>query len=111
MYTFHTTTRTLSNSVEATLTVTALYYWPLSIPENIELDLVGEHPLVAETDFFWPVSFFALATALRPSNVLLSAPLVFLIIQRISHSIHSAGTALEAGYALLVMARVIVFVG
>lgn len=74
LYTLHTATRTLSNSLEATLTVVALYYFPLrdtgSTTSSLRISLV----------------LFALAAALRPSNIALSLPLVVVLLARLVRS-------------------------
>lgn len=111
MYTFHTTTRTLSNSLEATLTTAALYHWPLSLPEDSASDLNGVLPLIDDVDLLKSVALFASSTALRPSNVLLSLPLLFMLVHRVMKNVTSAATALEATFALLVVVRTFVMVG
>lgn len=94
LYTLHTATRTLSNSLEATLTVVALYYFPLrdtgSTASSLRISLV----------------LFALAAALRPSNVALSLPLVVVLLARLvrsgSHSRVADLVASSLAAALLV---------
>lgn len=111
MYTFHTTTRTLSNSVEAAFTVVALFYWPLTIPADADSDMVGTLPLVEGRELFQAVALFALSTALRPSNILLSLPLTASLLRQLAKHVRSAGSALEAGFALLTIVRTITVVG
>lgn len=93
------------------MTIAALYYWPLSLPENSDHDLVGEMPLIDAGPLKIAVGLFALSASLRPSNVLLSFPLVVLLMRRITKNINSAGTALESAFALLVVGRVCLVVG
>lgn len=110
VYTFHSTTRTLSNSLEACLSMAAIFYWPLSLPEDSEADLISEQPLIEESRLIKSVILFALSAALRPSNVLLSLPLLLFLIRGIVLNIKSPATALEAAFALLIVLRTIVYI-
>lgn len=104
-YIFHTSTRTLSNSAEAALTILAFYYWPLSLPQDSDHDLVGNLPLIKARNLEISLAFFAFASMLRPSNVLLSIPLLFQLMLRILANITSAATALESAFALILVGR------
>ncbi|PWN37652.1 uncharacterized protein FA14DRAFT_117210 [Meira miltonrushii] len=110
MYTFHSTTRTLSNSLEASLSMAAIFYWPLSLPEDSDTDLISEQPLIEESRLIKSVTLFAISAALRPSNVLLSFPLLLFLIRAIVLNINSPATALEAAFALLIVLRTVIYV-
>lgn len=110
MYTFHSTTRTLSNSLEACLSMAAIFYWPLSLPEDSDTDLISEQPLIKESSLIKSVTLFAISAALRPSNVLLSFPLLLFLIRAIVLNINSPATALEAAFALLIVLRTVIYV-
>ncbi|SPJ76264.1 related to dolichyl-phosphate-mannose-glycolipid alpha-mannosyltransferase [Fusarium torulosum] len=84
---WYCSTRTFSNSLEMTLTVMALYYWPW--------DLLGAAQTAKENPKPSPVlkslwslraslCLAALAVVLRPTNVLIWATVVFFTLTRIS---------------------------
>lgn len=60
MFNFFCSTRTLSNSIETSLTVVALYYWPWSGPKNFSV-----------RNFIASLSFAAMACILRPTNAII----------------------------------------
>ncbi|KAF5681068.1 gpi mannosyltransferase 3 [Fusarium heterosporum] len=84
---WYCSTRTFSNSLEMTLTVMALYYWPW--------DLLGAAQTTKENPKPSPVlkslwslraslCLAALAVVLRPTNILIWATIVFLALTRMS---------------------------
>jgi hypothetical protein len=105
LYTFHTSTRTLSNSTEAAFTITALYYWPLSLPEVAGSDIAMNASLLDVRSVRIAIVLLALNASLRPSNVLLSIPLVIVLVRKILGNITSTATALESSFAMLVVGR------
>jgi phosphatidylinositol glycan class B len=111
LYTFHTSTRTLSNSTEAAFTIVALYYWPLSLPEESDNHMVVEVFLIDEKALQFSLIFFALSTILRPSNVLMSLPLAAILVWRILRKAQSAATLVEAAMGLWVVGRACLLVG
>lgn len=73
--------------------------------------MVGDMPLINVASLEISLVFFALSTILRPSNVLLSIPLVILLLHSIVKNIKSAATALESAFGLLVVGRACLVVG
>jgi phosphatidylinositol glycan class B len=111
LYTFHTSTRTLSNSTEAAFTIIALYYWPLSLPENSDDDLIGEMPLIDAKSLETSLVFFALSSVLRPSNVLISLPLLLIMVHKVLRTAKSTATLVESAMTLLVVGRICLYIG
>lgn len=111
LYTFHTSTRTLSNSAEAAFTAIALYYWPLSLPENSDDDLIGEMPLIDAKSLETSLALFALSALLRPSNVLISLPLLAIMVHKILRTAKSTATLVESAMTLLMVGRACLYVG
>ncbi|RGP63097.1 gpi mannosyltransferase 3 [Fusarium longipes] len=84
---WYCSTRTFSNSLETTLTVIAMYYWPWELLGAAQT--TKENPKSTPIlKSLWPLRaslcFAALAVVLRPTNVLIWATIVFFTITRIS---------------------------
>lgn len=67
--------------------------------------MTGEVSLIDVKPLQISIALFAISATLRPSNVLLSIPLVFILIQKLLQNIKSAATALESTFALIVLGR------
>ena len=71
---WYCSTRTFSNSLEATLTITALYYWPwklLSAAKPVKENPKGSSPLDNVWSLRASLCLAALAVVLRPTNILI----------------------------------------
>ncbi|KAG5975777.1 glycosylphosphatidylinositol anchor biosynthesis [Claviceps cyperi] len=90
---WYCSTRTFSNSLEATLTIMALYYWPwrifsVSVPtlENSEMPNLAMGRFHVRTNLHVRISLClaAFAVILRPTNILIWATLVIMAYTRVS---------------------------
>ncbi|KAF5027875.1 hypothetical protein F66182_16 [Fusarium sp. NRRL 66182] len=84
---WYCSTRTFSNSLEMTLTVMALYYWPWELLGAAQTAKENGKP-VPVLGSLWPLRaslcLAAFAVVLRPTNVLIWATIAFFAITRIS---------------------------
>ncbi|KAG6038909.1 glycosylphosphatidylinositol anchor biosynthesis [Claviceps citrina] len=86
---WYCSTRTFSNSLEATLTVMALYYWPWGIFQAAHATPTKENPKPANVltglgHVRMSLCLAALAIILRPTNVLIWATLAGMALTRVS---------------------------
>ncbi|KAF4334203.1 GPI mannosyltransferase 3 [Fusarium beomiforme] len=85
---WYCSTRTFSNSLEMTLTVMALYYWPWELVGTAQT--TKENPKSAPLKTLWSLRaslcLAALAVVLRPTNVIIWTTIVFFTLTRISLS-------------------------
>ncbi|KAI5459888.1 GPI mannosyltransferase 3 [Mariannaea sp. PMI_226] len=80
-------TRTFSNSLEMTLTVMALYFWPWDVVGTAFVTKENPKPAPVLQDM-WSLRaslcLAALAVVLRPTNLLIWAPIAFVTLTRFS---------------------------
>ncbi|EXK95104.1 GPI mannosyltransferase 3 [Fusarium oxysporum f. sp. raphani 54005] len=84
---WYCSTRTFSNSLETTLTVMALYYWPWELVSAAQTTKENPKPtpvLKSLWSLRASLCLAALAVVLRPTNVLIWATIVFFTLTRIS---------------------------
>ncbi|KAH7326407.1 family 22 glycosyltransferase [Stachybotrys elegans] len=84
---WYCSTRTFSNSLEMTLTVAALYYWPWQLLGSAQP--VKENPQMANLSrHVWELraslSLAAFAVILRPTNILIWLTIVFFTLTRLT---------------------------
>ncbi|KAL4724924.1 glycosylphosphatidylinositol anchor biosynthesis [Fusarium chlamydosporum] len=89
---WYCSTRTFSNSLEMTLTVMALYYWPWELLSAAQKTKENPKPTPIPKSL-WSLRaslcLAALAVVLRPTNVLIWATTVFFTTTRVSFQGHS----------------------
>ncbi|KAG6001690.1 glycosylphosphatidylinositol anchor biosynthesis, partial [Claviceps maximensis] len=107
---WYCSTRTFSNSLEATLTVAALYYWPWRIFSGSVPTKENPKPvngIMRIRDVRISLCLAALASVLRPTNVLIWATLAGMAVTRVS----LRGNSPLTWAMVLVLAREAVFCG
>lgn len=80
-------TRTFSNSLEATLTVMALYFWPWDLLGAAHVTKENPKPapvLISPWSLRASLCLAALAVVLRPTNLLIWATIVFVALTRLT---------------------------
>ncbi|KAH7143944.1 GPI mannosyltransferase 3 [Dactylonectria macrodidyma] len=107
---WYCSTRTFSNSLEMTLTIMALYFWPWELLGAAQTTKENPKPrpvFYSLWSFRSSLCFAALAVVLRPTNILIWATIIFVSITRVS----LRGSSPLTTSVVLVLVREAIFCG